>query len=33
VDWDAASVMFLLNSIGVSGYFYIGSNAIKSLLK
>jgi len=33
VDWDAASEMFLLNSIGVSGYFFIGSNAIESLTK
>ena len=33
VYWDAVSVMFLLASIGVSGHFFVGSNAIKALTK
>jgi len=33
VYWKVASLTFLLMSLGVSGHFYIGSNAIKSLAK
>ena len=33
VYWTAASLMFFLMSIGVSGHLFIGSNAIKTMAK